>query len=82
VTHVDWNRVLYEGFRLADGSDSEEEFADALVELLAQTGRGIVRVPADEAADDAPLRCDEDQQPVRWVHEGFAAPPAVSMSRS
>jgi hypothetical protein len=64
VTNVDWNRVLHEGFRLADGSGSDEEFAGALVELLAQTGRGNVRVPADEAADDAPFRCDDDPQPL------------------
>lgn len=82
VTRVDWNRVLHDGFVLAADAGSDEDFAKALVALFAPIGTGIVRVDEDAATTAGALRCDGDQPPVRWAHEGFAAPPAVPRARA
>jgi len=77
VTVVDWNRVLLDGFELAEGSGSDRDFAESLVDLLGQTGSGIERVEADPGeSSQAALECEADGRPVRWVHQGLGAPPA------
>lgn len=77
VTVVDWNHVLQEGFELAESSESDADFSESLAELLGRIGTGIERVDADPGeAAPAPLECQSDEMPVRWVHQGFGAPPA------
>lgn len=77
-TVVDWNRVLLEGFELAERSADDETFAKALSDLLAETGSGIRQIESDEFADrTSPLECESGEAPQRWVHRGVGAAPAV-----
>lgn len=77
VTEVDWNRVLQEGFRLADSESDDDAFAAALATLLGRVGDGISpRSGADTSPAMAAPRCPSEDTPVRWVHEGFGAEPA------
>ncbi|MFU8878552.1 MAG: hypothetical protein ACNA7E_10455, partial [Wenzhouxiangellaceae bacterium] len=79
VTEVDWNRVLLEGFRLADqhSESSDAAFARSLAELLGQVGDGIShRSDADGSPLPSAPECPAEATPVRWVHEGFGADPS------
>lgn len=77
VTVVDWNRVLQEGFELADASAGDDEFAASLAELLGQIGTGIEQAdPGQAHASPSTHECQSGELPVRWVHQGFGATPA------
>lgn len=78
VTVVDWNSVLLEGFRLAETAGDDATFSESLAGMLGQIGSGITQVDKDPAGTAAgPSVCDSGEPPVRWVHEGIGAPPAL-----
>ncbi|MBY6205190.1 S41 family peptidase [Halomonas denitrificans] len=82
VTRVDWNHVLHRGFELAAADTTDEEFARSLRRWLAPIGRDIARVAADDASTQRTVgACRDGERPVRWVHEGVTADPAVPLAR-
>ncbi|WP_376695170.1 S41 family peptidase [Wenzhouxiangella sp. EGI_FJ10305] len=83
VTVVNWNSVLLEGFELAEQSSDEDDFSASLAQLLGQIGTGIVQRDADRTnASITALECGSDEKPVRWVHQGFGAPPAAGQGET
>ena len=75
VTEVDWNRVLMQGFSLAEEDSDDAAFAKALAGLLGGLGEGISHHSGNDAAPKSALDCPTGAHPVRWVHEGFAFDP-------
>lgn len=83
VKVVDWNSVLLKGFELAERSAGDADFSESLAELLEEIGTGITRVDSDGGGDStALLECESDEAPVRWVHQGFGAPPAAGQGET